>query len=165
MGYLLGRNAKAYALTSGTRATWGAATDGIHSGAAPSNLTEIDQVKGDLKATLAGTEADITVRASNGYKLTAKAMKDVTVDFDLMYDSTNTIYQFLLKAWLNDTVIGVAVLDGDKATVGTQGFWADWVIVKFDKNEPIGDAQTVSVSLKPTLSAVPPEWVTVASGS
>lgn len=163
--FLLGKDAKVYYLNTGTRATWGTITDGVASGAAPSGLTEIAYTKGDIKATLNGVEADVTVRAGNGWKLTAKAGTDASYDFDIQKKPGDTAYAAIQKAFLTGGSIAIAVLDGDKATAGTEGLWADFSVTKFDVNHAFEGSTVFSVTIKPTLAAVMPEWVKVTSGS
>ena len=54
-------------------------------------------------------------------------------------------------------------MDGNIATVGSQGLQADFAITNFSRNEPLEEALTVSVTAKPTYSTVAPAWVTIAA--
>jgi hypothetical protein len=63
---------------------------------------------------------------------------------------------------VNDTSVALAGLDGDKATVGSQGFWADMEVMEFTREELITKEMIAKVKVSPTASAVPPQWVEVA---
>ena len=65
MAKRIGLKAKAYFLSTGTRATWGAAdANGMAAGPAPDNLTEMTNVR-DLTLNLSTGEADVTTRWSS----------------------------------------------------------------------------------------------------
>ena len=159
----LGLKAKLYYLSTGTRATWAStSTGGVYSGPAPTNLTEMPNVR-DLTLNLSKGEADATTRGGNGWKTILAALKEGSIEFEMIWDTTDTSFQAFFNAWLTDTNIAVASLDGDKATVGSQGLWADFVVTGFSKKEPLAEVQAVSVTIKPAYSTVAPQWVAVAS--
>ena len=160
----LGVNAKAYYLSTGTRTTWSATvTDGANVGAAPSNLTEITNLKGDLNVPLDDGEADVSTRGNGPWEAVIGGIRKVGIDLTMIYDPSNTIYQAFLKAYLTRTKIACAFLGDDKATVGAGGLWADFAVTKMEKGEAAGEAQTTVWTLKPTYSTVPPEWVKVSA--
>lgn len=163
MATKLGIDARAYYLPTGERATWGAAgADGIHSGSAPSGLTEMTNVK-DVTLTLNKGEADVTTRGANGWRLMRGTLKEGEIQFESIWDPSDAVFAKLFGAWLNNTTIAMAFLDGDKATAGTQGLWADFDVTGFEKKEPLEEAQTASITVKPTKSEVAPEWVKVGA--
>jgi hypothetical protein len=58
-----------------------------------------------------------------------------------------------------------AVMDGlitGAGSSGSQGLRATFRIASFSRNEALEEAITVSVTAKPTYSANPPSWMTVA---
>jgi hypothetical protein len=153
MGVRQGFNAKLYRLTSGTRAAWPAS-------GAPSNLSEIGNVR-DLSVRSTTSELDATTRASAGFKVTVPGLNDAAIEFEMVWDTDDTHFTALKDAYEDRTSVAIAALDKDKATSGAKGLWADFAVVTFEKQEPLDDVQKVSVVLKPTYSAVAPEWVTV----
>ncbi len=160
---LLGLDAVAYYLASGTRSTWGAAdSDGIHEGAAPAELTEMGNVT-DVTLGLSKGEADATTRSADGWRLTRGTLKEGEVNFDMVWDPTDTAFNAIFKAWLNNTPIAMAFLDQAKSVDGATGLWADFDVIKFEKQEPLENVQKVSCSIKPTRSSVAPEWVRVSA--
>ena len=48
------------------------------------------------------------------------------------------------------------------ATVGVQGLRATMAVTNFSRNEPLEEAITVSVTVKPTYAENAPEWMTVS---
>lgn len=162
MAVKLGLKAKMY-LGTNPRATWGTADgSGIHSGAAPTGLAEMGNVK-DLTLNLNKAEADASVRSSNGWKTILAGLKEGSLEFEMLWDTADTSFQSFFASWLNDTVVAVAALDGDKATVGSQGLWADFLVTGFVKKEPLNEPQSVAITIKPAYSAVSPEWVKVSA--
>lgn len=161
MSALLGLNAKAYRLTTGTRATWGAAdANGINGGAAPANLDPMDQVK-DVTINIESGDADVSTRGNNGWKANLQTLNDASVEISMVYDPADADYIALLGAFLKKTSIALALLDADKATSGTQGLWADFMVTSIKKGEPLEEAQMVDITVKPALSSVAPQWVKV----
>jgi len=157
MGFKLGLDAKLYYLTTGTRATWPAS-------GAPMNLDEIGNVR-DVTLSVSTSEADVTTRGNNGWKAVVAALKDASIDFEMVWDDADTAFTAIKDAFMATppTPIAFAVLDQSKDTVGAQGLWADCIVSKFDKSEPLEDAQKVAVTIRPTFSAVAPEWAEVGA--
>lgn len=154
MAFKIGLEGKIYRQTSGTRAAWPG------TGAAP-NLDEVPNVR-DVTLNFTKTEADVTTRGGNGWRQIVAALKDATLEFEMVYDTADADFTALQTAFFANTVIAMAILDGGSATVGTQGLWADFMIVGFEKSQPLEGAMTVRVSARPTYSAVAPAWITVA---
>lgn len=161
MAAKLGLAAKLYRLSTGTRATWGTANvDGIHEGAAPASLDEVGNVR-DLTLNLDKGEADVTTRGNNGWRARLATLKDGGMEFQMVYDETDVDVAAFLGSWLNNTPIALAALSGASDVVGTQGLWADFDVFRFEKGEELENAQMVTVGVRPTYSAVAPEWVEV----
>lgn len=155
MGALVGLEAKMYRLSTGSRAAWPAS-------GAPSSLDVVANIR-DLSLGLSTAEADVTTRGGNGWRSTVQTLKEGTITFEMVWDTADTDFQAFQTAWANRTSIACAILDQDKATVGATGLWADFAVTGFEKTENLEDAQKVTVTMKPTYSAVPPEWVEVGA--
>jgi len=158
MAIVLGLNAKAYIKDplAAARLAWPA------TGSAP-DLNELTNVT-DVTVNLSKSEADITTRTSGGYRATVGTLKEGEISFDMLWDTADPRFQEVFDAWDNSTSLSCAFLDGDSATADTQGLWADFAVITFEKQEPLEEAQRVSVTLKITIvSGNPaPEWITVA---
>jgi len=107
-------------------------------------------------------EADVTTRASGGWKQTVGTLKDAGIEFEVVWDTADAGFQAVMDAYFDDTLIGLAVADGPIETPGTQVFKADCAVLKFDRNEPLENAVTVSVTAKPTYSANQPVYEVTA---
>lgn len=162
MAVKIGLEAKAYRLTTGTRATWGVAdANGLNTGTAPANLDEVGNAA-DVTINITRATADTSVRANSGWATERATLKRATVDMTLKHDPADPDFAAIMKSWLTGTSIAMAFLDGPSATVGTTGLWADFEVFDANKAEPLEDAQTMRFTLRPASSAVNPEWVKVS---
>lgn len=155
MGSTVGYECKLYRLSTGTREAWPAS-------GSPENLTEITNVR-DATLNLEKGEADATTRAASGWRATKPTLKDGSVEFEMVWDTSDAGFTAIKDAYFNGTTIAIAVLDGDKDTNGTQGLWADFEVANFSRSEPLDDVVKANVSLKLAYSDVAAEWVTVAT--
>ncbi len=157
----LGLEGKTYIQTTGARATWTASpTNGVYLGAAPGSLSEMAIIR-NVTLGLSGGEADVSTRASI-YKLMRKSLRTVEVDLEIPWQPGDANFKLLLQSYLQNGVpVALAVLDGDKATSGSQGLWADFEVFEFTRDENQEKEMIAKVKVKPTASAVPPEWVQV----
>ena len=121
---------------------------------------EITNVR-DLTLNLEAGEADVTTRGNDGWRATVATLKDGSIEFEMVWDSEDTDFTAIRDAFLNKTAVEMAVLDGDVVTTGSQGLRASFMVTSFSRNEPLEEAITVSVTMKPTYSANPPEWMTI----
>lgn len=164
MGFGLGVNAKAYRLTTGSRATWGAAdANGLHAGAAPSNLDELININGDVMINMPDGSVEMILRGGGGFKAHDYGIDDFEIKLPFLWDETDTDILALMKAKLTRTTLAIAVLSGSKATAGIIGVWADWIITGPSFNQPIANEQAIEFTLKPAKTSVPPEWVIVTA--
>lgn len=121
---------------------------------------EMQNVK-DLTLNLEAGEADVTTRGNNGWRATIAALKDGSIEFDMVWDTEDAAFTAIKDAYFQGTAIEMAVLDGDVASSSSQGLRASFSITKFSRNEPLEEALTVSVTAKPTYSEHAPEWMNV----
>ena len=132
--------------------------DGI--GGTPSWM-EIASVK-DVTLNQSKGEADVSTRGGGGWKAVIGTLKEATIEFELVADEDNAAYTALQDAYINNTSVGLAVMNGPIATAGSKGLWADCAILKFDRKEPLEQAITISVTAKPTWSVNPPQRKVIA---
>lgn len=154
MSAKLGLAAKLFRYTGTARAAW--PTSG-----ASALLHEVTNVK-DLGIASEKGEADTTTRAALGWETMLGTLKKATIDFDMVWDDTDTDIIAFASAHFNNTQLGMAALSGGTATTSVQGLWADFEVLKFEVKQELREAQKVSISLKPGYSAVPPAWITIA---
>ena len=155
----IGINGIAYRLSSGSRASWGTTAGGITTGAAPSNLVAMPIVR-SVNLGLSTGEANGTTRATT-WELSLPALFKNELEFEIPWQPTDAGFMALQTAFFGRTSIALAVLDGDKATIGSQGIWADYMVADFPREEPEDKEMLSKVKLKPTVSAHGPEWVQV----
>jgi hypothetical protein len=124
---------------------------------------EITNVK-DVTLTLETGEADVTTRANNGWKASKATLKDGSLEFEMMWDTEDEGFSAIQAAFFGNTGIELAVMDGDMETEGSEGLRATFSVTKFDRKEPLEEAITVSVSVKPTYAAHAPEWMSAEGG-
>lgn len=89
------------------------------------------------------------------------ALKEITLDFDLLTDAAVADYDIIRDAWMNDTVIDVAVANGLIATTGTKYFRMDVEIFDFNEGQPLQEATTTAVQAELAYSSNTPAWATV----
>lgn len=146
MALKLGMAAKLYFKTGGV--------------AAVGAWSELTNVK-DVTLSLETGEADVTTRANAGWKATVATLKEGSVEFEMVWDSADAGFTAIKNAFFGNLAIGLAVMDGELATAGTQGLQADFSITQFSREEPLEEAIRVKVQAKVTYSATAPQWVTV----
>ena len=141
MSVVLGLNAKLFRGTAGTQAA-----------------VEMKNVK-DLTLNIESGEADVTTRKAQGWRQSIATLKSATVEFEMNYDTTDADFIALQTAFFSQTALSFFITDGS----GT-GLDADFTILNFNINQPLEEAMTVSVTIKPTDSSRAPVWQT-GSGS
>lgn len=115
--------------------------------------TEMKNVK-DVTLNLEKGEADVTTRATAGWRNYIGTLKDASLEFEMNYDTTDSDYSALLSAYFNNTALAFFVSDGSG-----NGLDADWIITGFNTRQPLDEAVTVSVTAKPTCVSRAPSWV------
>jgi len=119
---------------------------------------ELDNVK-DVNLQQENGEADVTTRANNGWRATAATLKEATIEFEMLWKPSDAAFTAILTAWLNATEIALVALDGADDVVGSQGLASNFSVTSFTRNEPLEEAVTVNVTLKPSSYT---QWYTVA---
>jgi hypothetical protein len=120
--------------------------------------TTADTVMGnvrDLTLNLEKGEADVTTRANQGWRAIVATLKSGTVEFEMVWDTDDTGFTALKNAYFNNTPIALAILDGENG----EGLDADFSVTNFSRSEPLEEAVTVSVTVKPTYSTRAPAWI------
>ena len=126
----------------------------------PATVTwiEIDNVK-DVTLNLETGEADITTRANGGFRATAATLKSGQVEFQMLWKPGDAAFDALQAAWSGRAEIALACLDGADDEAGSQGLASNFTVTNFSRSEPLEEAVTVSVTLKPSSFT---EWYEAA---
>jgi hypothetical protein len=122
---------------------------------------ELSNVK-DLTLNMEKGEADVTTRGNAGWRATVGTLKEGSLEFEMVWDTEDEGFAALQGAWFGDTPVEMAVMDGPIATSGSQGLRATMSVISFSRKEPLEEAMSVSVTIKPTYSEHAPEWMKVA---
>ena len=101
----------------------------------------------------------MTTRGNGGWRATIATLKDGSIEFEMVWDTADDDFTAIRTAFLSNSHIEFAVLDGPMTTAGSQGLRAAMAITKFSRSEPLEEAIKVSVTAKPTYSDHPPEWM------
>jgi len=141
MGIKLGMHCKLYFGVAGSTAT-----------------TELTNVK-DVTLNLETGEADVTTRGNQGWRAVVATLKSGSVEFEMVWDTGDAGFAALKNAYFGNTPIALAILDG-AAAGGGEGLDADFSVTNFSRSEPLEEAVTVSVTVKPTYSTRAPQWIT-----
>jgi TP901-1 family phage major tail protein len=145
MGVKLGLDAKLYRNTGTPGApTW----------------VELTNVK-DLTLNLDASEADVTTRGNAGWRATLAALKDASIEFEMVWDTADAAFTAIKDAFFGSTSVEFAVMDGDITIAGAQGLRAEMSITNFSRSEPLEEAISVSVTAKPTYATTAPSRMTV----
>ena len=115
--------------------------------------TEVKNVK-DLTLTMESGEADVTTRATSGWKASIATLKEASLEFGILYDTEDADFTAFRDAYFSNTALALFVTDGNG-----RGLDADWSITGFSVEQPLEEAVTVSVTAKPTASTRAPAWV------
>lgn len=139
MGYLV-ENAKMY---------HGAA------GAIFKDLAEISNVKDVTLFVAESGEADVTTRASGGWRETVPTLRELSVDFEMEGKSGDAAFDAIRAASLTCSTLELAIVDQGRATSDAQSFKGTFSITSF--------SQMVSVSAVSAelMSAAPAELSTL----
>lgn len=126
-------------------------------------LVKVDNVK-DLTLSLEKNTADVTTRGNNGWRAMLGVLKDATVDFGMVWNTSDPNFVLIRNAFLATTLAAQTleffVLSADVDEADCEGLRASFMVEKFVKNEQLEEAQNVDVSIRPTYATVAPQWVT-----
>jgi hypothetical protein len=79
----------------------------------------------------------------------------------MVWDTEDEGFTALQNAWFGDTPVEMAVMDGPITASGSQGLRATMSVISFSRKEPLEEAMTASISIKPTYAEHAPEWMKV----
>ena len=128
----------------------------------PDSMTEVSRVK-DVTVSLEAGQADVTTRASGGWRSNAPTLRSCSATFQLIMPTTaNAIVEAFRDAFLNGTFLALAILDDDRDTVDAQGPLGNFGVVSFNRAEPLEDAVVYDVTAQ-LYEFV--EWHIVAAAS
>ena len=120
--------------------------------------TEVTNVK-DLTLTLESGEANVTTRATSGWKASVATLKDASLEFGILYDTEDADFLAFQTAYFSNEPMALFISDGEGS-----GLDADFSITGFTVEQPLEEAIAVTIKAKPTSSTRAPQWVTASAG-
>ncbi len=120
---------------------------------------EIGNVR-DLTLALEKGEADVTTRQNDGWRATLPTLRDASAEFEMVWDDSEVDFNFIFQAWLAESDIEFFILSGDRTVPGVTGLRALMQVLNVSRSEPLEEAVKASITIKPTFSPNPPNWVT-----
>ena len=132
-------------------------------GAATPTMVAVNNCR-DLTLGLEKNEADVTTRGNNGWRALIGVLKEATIEFSMIADGEDPDYvefrDTFLAASAPETQVDVVVYSADKALPDAEGLRAVCIVLNFTRNEPLEEALTVDVTLRPTyFPSLAPGWV------
>ncbi len=126
-------------------------------------LVAVTNVK-DLTLNMEKGSADVTTRGNNGWRAMIATLKDATVEFQMIWDTSDANFTAVKDAFLASDLVGQSieffVMSADVDLSDAQGLRATFMVEKFTRNEALEEAQTVDVTIRPTYATNAPQWVT-----
>jgi len=110
-------------------------------------MTVIGNVK-DLSTDFSAGEADITTRGNGGWRATLATLREATITFQMVWDTTDAAFTAIHTAFRTSGLIAFAVLDQAAATTGAQGLTGNFSITNFSQTQNLEEAQMVDVTIK-----------------
>lgn len=122
---------------------------------------EVPLVK-DLTQTLEKGDADISTRGSGGWRVKIGTLKDGNLQFDLVWETGDEDFEAVRDAYLNNTLLDLAAMDGDITAAGSQGLRAEMSILSFTRAETLDGAVMAAVKAQPGSVVNAPEWMVIS---
>jgi hypothetical protein len=122
--------------------------------------TEVENVR-DLTMNTEKGSADVTTRGNSGWRAMAGTLKDLSVEFEMVYDTADEDFTAIQTAFMDNDQVEFAVMDGDITEAGTQGIRATFEVMNFSQSEPLEEAIIVSVTLSAAYADNAPEVYTI----
>lgn len=113
----------------------------------------------DASLNLESETADTTIRGNNGWRSEVQTLRTASVEFQLLYDTTDAEVAALRTAYLTNGVIGVRALTLPSTDTDSEGLVADMMVTNFRLGQSLTEAQTVDVTLRIAPSDTAPDWV------
>ena len=107
---------------------------------------EVTNVK-DLSFDFEKAKADVTTRASVGWRQSRGTLKDGNASFQMLYDTSDADFVYFQNSFLSNTTFEMAFADGTIATTGTQYIRMLVDIFNFSRSENLEEGVLVDVEV------------------
>jgi len=116
------------------------------------DVTFVETCVLDVNLDLSATEIDASDRCGNGFTAMVAGLKQFGIETSLIKKKNAGVlpayYTNLRDAFLNDTLVTVMMLDGDKDTTGSDGFISVMSVFNFSEDQPLEDVIKNNITLK-----------------
>lgn len=132
---------------------------------AGTDWTEICNVM-DVSLSMSVSEVEVTRRCSGGYREFLQGLVDASVEFGMLFEVGDAGYEAFRDAFNNKTTVVVYIASGDITVAGTyEGLKMEALVSNFSRDETLGDALKVNVTLRPASNASGnvPTWLTTTT--
>jgi len=102
--------------------------------------TEITKCK-DVTIEMEANMADISSRASDGWRSKKPTLRDLAIEFDIVWSDGDAVATALRNAFVNGTAISLYAKDYDSGA----GPDCDFYVARFGRNEPLEEGMSVPV--------------------
>ena len=114
----------------------------------------------DVTLNLTKGEADVTTRGSFGWKQSLPTLKEASIEFEMVCDTTDPDYKALSAAFFTGKPVELMFLDTPfVAGLSGTGLHAWCGIFDFSRQEPLDGSLLYKVTCKPTYAGSDPEKV------
>jgi len=115
----------------------------------------------DVTLGIEATKADASSR-TQGWKVNLQGLKAGPLEWEIVKDVVDATYQFLRLAFLNATVVDLAVSSGPITGPAIEYFRGDYLIFGFSQKEPLDNTAMIDVKADLAYSANLPNWTYVS---
>ncbi len=121
----------------------------------------------DVNTTSSAEKLDNSDRSSK-FKKYCSGQLDIETTITLTYGRTAaTAVHDLRQKFLSRSPVQIAIMDGNIATTGSEGFKYYASVYSHDWDQPLSDGQTLSMTFAPTYyeessSVIEPEWSVIS---
>jgi len=120
---------------------------------ATATWVEIDIVR-DVSIPMERGKADLPTRGST-WNQSATTLLTAGLEFQIKNDTADAGYIALRDAFINNTEIAVAAMDGDIEVAGAEGLASNMMVENFTRGEPLEEGVSIDVRLCPSSQT---EW-------
>lgn len=109
----------------------------------------------DVTLNVDKSEADVTTRASAGWRSTRTALREGSIDFSIKAKTSDAGLAAIRTAFQGDTLLAFKCIDAS----GGSGIDADFSITKYSEKQALEEAVTIDVSIKICTENRTPSWI------
>lgn len=110
---------------------------------------EVGNVR-DVTVNTEKGEADFTARDNDGWRAVTGTLKQMTLEFEMVWRDNDQSFEAIKDAFLNNTEIALAAMTGVITVAASEGPVANFSITNFSREEPLEDVIKAKVTAKAT---------------